>query len=119
MIKIKLYNHPEDFELVEQFCKGKGIAFPSRNEQIFIAIDNDMIIGLTGLKREFKIEPLIAANPVVALKLGKMIEGYALGTGVKVITATVPGDNKKHIAQLEKDGFVIRDTNITILEKEN
>jgi len=117
MIEIKQYKHPDNFEAVKLFCGNEGIAIPSTNEKIFLAWNNGELIGITGLKVDYRIEPLIAHTPMAALQLGKMIEGYALGTGVTAIVANVPGSNEKHINQLVKDGFSVVETNITILEK--
>jgi len=117
MIEIKQYKHPDNFEALRLFCSNEGIAIPSMNEKVFLAWEKDKLVGLTGLKVDYRIEPLIAYNPMIAFTLGRMIEGYALGTGVKVIAANVPGNNTKHINQLVKAGFSVVDTNITILEK--
>lgn len=117
MSEIRQYKHPEDFEAVKAFCETEGIAIPSTNEKIFLAWNNSKLIGITGLKVDYRIEPLIAYNPLTANTLGRMIEGYAVGTGVTAIVANVPGSNEKHINQLVKDGFSVVETNITILEK--
>lgn len=117
MIEIKQYKHPDNFEAVKLYCEKEGVAIPSTNEKIFLAWDDGKIIGITGLKVDYRIEPLVSQNPLIAYRLGMMIEGYALGTGVKVVVANVPGSNTKHIDQLIKDGFSVVETNITILEK--
>jgi len=117
MIEYKVYNHKEDFQAVLAYCKKFGFAFPSSSEQIWLAIKDSEIIGISAVGKIYKIEPLISENPIVANKLGQMAIGYAIGTGIKTITATVPGKNVKHTEQLVKEGFSVIDTNITILEK--
>lgn len=115
---IRLYNHKEDYEGVKNYCSKHGIAFPDRNSILIVSLnDQGEVNGLVGLKEEVYVEPLMADNPILANKLGRMVEGIIIQQGIKIIKASVPRENVKHINQLEKEGFVIIDNNHTILEK--
>lgn len=114
---IRLYK-PEDYEQVKAYCSKHNIALPVNSAILLVSFDeNGNINGICGLRTEYFIEPLIAENPQVAYKLGVMVEGYAVGSGIKTIRAEIPEDNQKHINQLEKSGFTIVDKNRTIMEK--
>jgi len=115
---IRLYNHTTDYSNVKTYCQNHGIAFPDRNSILIVSLnDQGVVNGLVGLKPQFSVEPLIADNPILANNLGRMIEGVIINEGIKIITASVPRENVKHINQLEKDGFVIVENNHIILEK--
>lgn len=115
---IRLYNHNGDYNKVSDYCKKHNIAFPSRNSVLLVSLNEQgETNGLVGLKPQFSVEPLIADNPILANNLGRMIEGVIINEGIKIITASVPRENVKHINQLEKDGFVIVENNHIILEK--
>jgi hypothetical protein len=114
---IRLYK-PEDYEQVKVYCSKHNIALPVNSAILLVSFDKSGTInGICGLRTEYFIEPLIAENPQAAYQLGIMVEGYAVGSGIKTIRAEVPGDNVKHCDQLEKAGFVIVDKNRTIMEK--
>jgi hypothetical protein len=115
---IRLYNHKEDFQGVREYCIYHGIAFPNRNSILIVSLnDQGKINGLVGLETKIYVEPLIADNPILANNLGRMIEGIIINEGIKIISASVPRENVKHIKQLEKDGFEITENNHIILEK--
>lgn len=115
---IRLYNHETDFEKVKDYCSKHNIAFPSRNSTLIVSFnDQGNVNGLVGMKTEVYVEPLIADNPILANNLGRMIEGVILQAGIRIVKASVPSENKKHIAQLEKEGFEITEINHTIMEK--
>ena len=115
---IRLYNHKEDYQGVKEYCSKHGIAFPDRNTILLVSFNDDKLVnGLSGIKPEFYIEPLIADNPILANNLGRMIEGIIIQQGIEVIRASVPRENVKHTKQLQKDGFEIIDNNHIILEK--
>lgn len=114
---IRLYK-VEDYEQVKEYCSRHNIALPVNSAILLISFDdNGKINGLCGLRTEYFIEPLVADNPIVGHQIGIMVEGYAVGSGIKTVRAEVPGDNIKHCEQLEKHGFVIVDKNRTIMEK--
>jgi hypothetical protein len=115
---IRRYSHEEDYQAVKNYCYKHGIAFPDRNSILLVSFnDGGLVNGLVGLKPVIFVEPLVADNPILANNLGRMVEGIIIQQGIKVISASVPRENVKHIAQLEKEGFVIIDNNHTILEK--
>jgi hypothetical protein len=115
---IRQYNHKTDFEGVKALCEKHKINFPSEDNFILVAVENDEIIGITGIKLEMKIEPLIADNPMIAFRLSNMIEGAALNQGANVLYANVNCENTKHINQLEKYGYEVVETSKVILRKE-
>lgn len=115
---IRSYIHKTDFKAVKNYCSKHDIAFPVRNEVLIVSFnDQGEINGLVGLKPVVFVEPLIADNPILANNLGRMVEGIIIQQGITVISASVPRENVKHIAQLEKDGFVIVENNHIKLEK--
>jgi hypothetical protein len=115
MMNYRLYI-ADDEEAVRQLCEDNLIAFPSENNLLFVAEDKGEIIGICGAKTDYRIEPLIATNPIAANNLARMVEGALLATGVKRTIAFVNSDNVKHIEQLVKAGYEIIE-NKTILEK--
>ena len=113
---IRLYQK-EDEEKVRKYCNQYNKKFPTKGI-LFVAFDGQgEVRGICGLKKEYFIEPLIAEDPMTAFTLGKMAEGLLVGEGEVTVRATVPGKLEKHINQLEKEGFVILDENITLMEK--
>lgn len=117
MINIRKYNPQTDYEHVQKLCDENKIAFPNENLVLFVAEDNGQIVAISGLKKEIKVEPLIANNPVIANNLGKMMEAIAIFSDVNSLYANVDKSNEKHINQLEKAGFEIIETNKVILQK--
>jgi len=116
MSRIRPYRDADE-EKVRGYLQRYKTAFPKTGKMLVDFNEQGEVIGVAGLKTETFVEPLIAENPISAVSLARMIEGVALGNGVITIRAAVPGENGKHINQLEKDGYVILDKNITILEK--
>lgn len=108
----------EDYSECVDFCLDHNINFPHEASLILVS-ENETggIDGIVGLIPEYRIEPLIAKNPRLADKLGRMMEGFAVGSGIKTIKAHVPDSNEKHINLLEKEDFIIIDKSVTILEK--
>lgn len=116
MSKIRLYRN-EDEQKVREFLQKYKTAFPTKGTMLIDFNEHGEILGVCGVKTETFIEPLIAENAMTAHTLGKTAEGIALGNGALTVRAAVPGENGKHINQLEKDGYEILDKNVTILEK--
>lgn len=107
----------KDFEKIYSLCIENNIAFSGNNLLFLAENEQGEIIGICGLKQEWRVEPLIAENPLVGNNLVKMIEGAALANGINVLKANVESSNEKHIKQLEKFGFVIVENSKIILEK--
>lgn len=117
MIKCRLYT-PDDFEKVDKFLEKHSFPFPSDNQFLVIAEDeNGNIISICGLKQQWKIEPLIAENPFAGNNLLRIIEGIAIGQGITKLYAEIPNENVKHINHAIKDGYKLISTNRTLLEK--
>jgi hypothetical protein len=66
---------------------------------------------------EFRVEPVIADNPLIGVTLYRCIEGAALGQNINKLHAQVSSDNFKLINQLEKVGYEIVENSKTILIK--
>lgn len=108
-----------DFEECKKYCDDHSINFPHKATLIMISRnESGEVDGIVGFIPEYRIEPLIASNPVTANTLARMMEGYAVGIGVQNIITHVHDEKTKFIAELEKAGFVIKDKSVTILEKE-
>lgn len=107
----------QDRDAVYNLCQKYGIRYPADDEVILVAEDETGIIGICGLKCEWKIEPLIAENSMAAYTLGRMVEGIALGNNIKKLYATVDKSDERHINHLEKVGFEITDNSKILMEK--
>lgn len=108
----------EDYSECYDFCLDHKINFPHEASLILVSVnETGGIDGIAGLVTEYRIEPLIAKNPHTANKLGRMIEGFAVGSGIKTIKAHVQDSKESFINLLEKDGFEIIDKSVTIMEK--
>jgi hypothetical protein len=108
---------PKDAEQIRDLCLVNKIAIPQVGI-LFVAEQDDRIVGVIGMRAETIIEPLISTNPIAANTLFSMCEGVALSNGVREITCRV-ADNKTQIIELcEKVGFEITDPHFTILKKQ-
>jgi len=112
---------PEYVGQVKFLCQRNNISFPLNSEVIFIALDeHDTVIGVTAVKKVFQVEPLISSNPIVAHVLSEKALAVISLTDTAEAVALVRNvvDSANFISQLERSGFVITDTEITILKKE-
>lgn len=107
-----------DIQLIKEYCHKSHINFPDEAALVYIAISQEgEIKGICALERMDFIEPLIADNPLVANNLSNMVQGFAIGSGVKKLNAIVDKDNVHFINLLSKLGFRVIENNKVILEK--
>jgi len=117
MIKTRLYK-ADDYKKVDKLCEKYDMPFPGNNQFLIVAEDDEgKIVALCGLKQQWKIEPLIAENPFSANNLLRLVEGIAIGQGIKTLYAEIPKENEKHINHAIKDGYKIVTNNRILLEK--
>lgn len=108
----------EDYSECVDFCLDHKIDFPHEASLILVSVnETGGIDGIAGLVTEYRVEPLIAKNPRTGDKLARMIEGFAVGSGIKTLKAHVQDSKPEMIGILEKEDFVIIDKNVTIMEK--
>jgi len=108
-----------DFDQLKKFCDKHQISVPTGNIITFIAEDNEgKIVGVTGLKQIFQVEPLISENPLVAHSLYRTIDGFIQGENIKSVRALVEKSNDKYMSTIRKEGFLVIETDKYILQKE-
>lgn len=102
-----------------EYLKVNGLRAPDKQIATFIAIDDktDEIVGLCSLEQVYRIEPIVANNPLVAHVLAEKVLSLVQVNGLR-LEIIVKSDKADKIDLFEKYGFVIRDRNITILEGE-
>jgi len=102
---------------VVALCEKNKIKVPDMG-MILVAVDDDGIVhGVAALKLAYQFEPLIADEPVIAMRLASMIEGSAITTGAESILTLVDGNKEDNIDVFTKFGFKVTDVGFTVLEK--
>jgi len=105
----------EDFEQVKSLCDKNNIAFPTDNELLFVAEDDEgKIIGICGLKKVYQVEPLISENALVSNNLFKMVEGVIVQNDIPRVRAITKEEN---LFRFTKVGFKKIEEDKIILEK--
>jgi hypothetical protein len=69
------------------------------------------------LRQVWQVEPLIAEEPMDALRLITMIEGASLTLGAKSLMALVDEKKEDKIKLFAKHGFEVTDRGFSVLEK--
>jgi hypothetical protein len=116
----KSLNDKELADKVERFLESKNMSLQDNTQLIFVAFRDDEIIGICGLRYVAQIEPLVADGyPEAARILAEKATAIASITFNSVMALVEGKDsNAKWINELEKYGFIITDTNMTVLKKE-
>jgi len=116
----KSLNDKELSDKIERFLDSKNMSLQDNTQLIFVAFRDDEIIGICGLRYVAQIEPLVADGyPEAARILAEKATAIASITFNSVMALVEGKDsNAKWINELEKYGFIITDTNMTVLKKE-
>lgn len=105
----------EDVERIKVLCDKNNIAYPHQNSIVFIAEDQNEIVGFVGITSLPFIEPLISENPVVANNLHQMAIGFLLAQEAKNVFCYC---NEDKVELYEKAGFKVFEKNKIIMRKE-
>ena len=109
----------DDYVKVVDFCKKHSINYDGRTPFIgFLAIDGSEVHGIIFSHNVALIEPFIAEESNVALKLFYLMEGALSATNTQIIAAYVNGGNNKLIKETGKVGFVQLNNQYTLFKKE-
>lgn len=98
------------------YCADKQVEYPIHAEVVFIALEDNKVIGVVGVKKVFQIEPLAAESGLTAQILGE--KAMAVISLAEKPNMMVLSKNEDFIQQLERYGFVITDKGMTVLKKD-
>ena len=110
---IKQHDLPEAI----QYCLDNGVQLPNPLEIAFGAWEDDKLVGICALKKTYQIEPLVNTSKyggVAQILAEKVMACATLIT--KEVIGLVKSPETVHL--FEKYGFVVRDANIALIEKE-
>ena len=105
-----------DVPSVIAYCAEKEISVPVKSEVIFVAFEDDKIVGVVAVKKVFQIEPLIADTGLIAQVLGE--KALAVISMADKPNVLVLSKNEGFIGQMERYGFEVTDKGITVLKRE-
>ena len=110
----RLYKE-QDREQVVELCNKHGIDIPTYG-YLFVAVDNDKIVGIAGLKSVALLEPLICESAIASNTLFHMCEALVLTSNNKEVICYTNDSNNSEL--YHKVGFNTVLTNAYILKKE-
>ena len=107
----------EDSDRIREYCEKSGVNFRPDAVAIFVALEGEVVIGVSFVLRVTHIEPLVADSIFVSKTLFEKSTAFASTLGNRVFM-TVRECNDDVKKTLERYGAVTIDSHVHILEKE-